>query len=183
MPLSSLVPAEAVSRAAPNLPNPTDGTGRRIRVVGLGSPSGDDRAGWEVVARLRDVLPVGTRADATSHPLTILDAGPGDDVLIVIDACRGAGSQGSVHRFAWPDPRLTAAGGVSSHGVGLATALELAGVLGRLPPRVVVFAIECGSAEPGAGLSRVVEVALPEVVARVLAELVGGSDEPSRSRE
>lgn len=183
MPFPSDVSTAVVPRTVPETPRPTYSVGRRARIVGLGTPFGDDRAGWEVVARLRDVLPVGTRADATSDPLAVMDAEPGDDRLVVIDACRGAGAPGSVNRFEWPRTQFTADGGVSSHGVGLATALELAGLFGRLPPRVTVFAIEGGAAEPGAGLSRAVEAALPEVVARVLAELVDEPDESPRSRE
>src|SRR5688572_25080383 len=157
--------------------------GCRTRLVGLGSPFGDDRAGWEVVARLSDAPLTGTRAETTSDPLRVLDGPAGCELLVVIDACRGAGTPGSFHRFEWPDARLTAAGGVSSHGVGLTAALELAGALGRLPARVVVLAIEGEAAEPGAELSPAVEAALPAVVARVLAEVAGGSVPASRSGE
>ena len=178
-PLSSTAPAEPVS----GVPNLVSCAGRSALVIGLGTSFGDDRAGWEVVVRLQDVLPVGPRAAAASDPLVVLDTLPGDELLIVVDACRGAGPEGSVHRFEWPDPRLTAECGVSSHGVRLTAALELAGRLGRLPPRVVVFAVEGSSAEPGAGLSPAVAVVLPEVVDRVLAELAAAPGEPPRSRE
>src|SRR6266545_7286777 len=83
MSFPSIVPAETVSGA----PNPTGAVGGPARVIGLGTPFGDDRAGWEVVARLRNVLPVGTRADATSDPLVVLDTRPEDGLLVVIDAC------------------------------------------------------------------------------------------------
>jgi hydrogenase maturation protease len=142
----------------------------------LGSPFGDDRVGWEVVARLRESLPEGTRIDTTSDPLVVLEPLPGAERLIIIDACRGAGEVGSIYRFEWPDPRLAASGTVSSHGVQLTAALELAAALGRLPRRVTVLAIEAGADGPEAGLSEAVEAALPEVVSRVLAE-VGGFDE------
>jgi hydrogenase maturation protease len=155
-------------------PNTANVAGRRVRIVGLGTPFGDDRAGWEVVTLLRNALPSGTRADITSDPFLVSDGLPGDELLIVIDACRGSGPPGSVHRFEWPDSRLTANGGISSHGVGLTAALELAGVLGRLPQHVIVFAIEGTSADPGTGLSQPVEAALPEVAARVLAEFACG---------
>jgi hydrogenase maturation protease len=152
---------------APGRANP------RSRVVGLGSPFGDDRAGWEAVALLREALPPGARAEVASDPLAVLDKPPGCEILVVIDACRGAGPPGSVHRFGWPDPRLGAAGAVSSHGVGLAAALELAGTMGRLPARVVVFAVEGASEVLSDGLSRAAAAAIPEVAARVLAELGG----------
>ena len=160
---------------------PTSGVGCLAWVVGLGSPVGDDRAGWDAVERLRAALPPGARADTTSDPLVVLDAPPGCGILIVIDACRGAGPPGSVHRFEWPDPRLTADGAASSHGLGLAAALALADALGRLPLRVVVLAVEAEPGEPGAGLTPAVEAALPELTARALVELaVGPGSSPRR---
>lgn len=149
---------------------PSEGESR-VWVVGLGTPFGDDQVGWEVVARLRDSLPERVRADGISNPLALAEVPLGCRLLIVIDAGRGAGPPGSLHRFTWPDARLTATRSVSSHGIGLTAALELVTALGRLPPRVVVFAIEGHSTDPGTGLSQVVETAIPEAVARVLAEI------------
>jgi hydrogenase maturation protease len=167
--------------AAESAPREVSG-GCRVRVVGLGTPSGDDRAGWDVIARIQGALPRDARAEATSDPLRVLHGPPECARLVVIDSCRGAGRAGTVHRFIWPDPRLIITGGVSSHGVGLATALELAAALNQLPPRVVVFAVECGSTEPGAELSPEVALALPGVAARVLAEVTAELDEsPGRT--
>ena len=50
--------------------------------------------------------------------------------------------------------------GMSTHGFGLAEALELARALGQLPRRCIVYAIEGASFETGAPLS-------PEVAAAV----------------
>lgn len=145
----------------------------QVQVIGLGTPSGDDRVGWKVVAHLREAPPAGVRLDVTSDPLAVADVPTGCGLLVVIDAGRGAGPPGSVHRFEWPDPRLTAAASVSSHGVGLAAALELAATLGKLPPLVLVYAVEGASAAPGAGLSPAVAAAVPEAAARVRAEIAG----------
>ena len=155
----------------------------RSWVVGLATAFGEDRVGWEVVAGLRGALTTNALVTVTSDPLAVVDAPLGCRLLVVIDACRGAGPPGSIHRFEWPDPRLVASGTASSHGIGLAAALHLAGTLGRLPPRVVVLAVEGDAGEPGQGLSAAVEAVLPEVVARVRAELASGSAEASRSSE
>jgi hydrogenase maturation protease len=173
-------PETIAPRTAFGAANPTGEVAPRARIIGLGTPFGDDRAAWEVVAHL-DALPPGAYACATSDPLTVVEGPSATELLIVIDACRGAGPPGSVHRFVWPDPRFTTDCGVSSHGVGLTAALELGRVLGRLPPHVIVFAIEGESAAPGGGLSRAVEAALPEVVVRVRAELADESGERIRS--
>lgn len=140
-------------------------------LVGLGSSHGDDRVGWEVIARLRESVPPGVRAEATGDPLHLLNCPADCGLLIVVDACHGAGLPGTLHRFVWPDSRLLTLGGTSSHGIGLMAALELAATLGRLPPRVVILAIEGIADEPGEGLNHVVEAAIPAAVAAVLTEL------------
>lgn len=149
----------------------TAAAGCRTWVVGLGSPHGDDRVGWAVAARLAGGVPAGTRVEAAADPLALADPPAGCELLVVVDASRGAGPPGSVHRIAWPDANVTTTRGVSSHGVGLAAALDLAAALGRLPRRVVVFAVEGESAEATAELSPTVEVVVPEVVARVIEEI------------
>jgi hydrogenase maturation protease len=145
-------------------------------VVGLGTTFGDDRVGWDVVARLQKASPPGTRLVATSDPLAVADVPVACRLLVVIDACRGAGPPGSVRRFEWPDRRFAGDARVSSHGVGLVTALDLAAALGRLPPRVVMFAVEGETAGPEEGLSRSVTAALPGIVEQVTAELSPGAD-------
>jgi len=143
----------------------------RAWVIGLGTAFGDDRIGWEVVAGLAEVLPVGVRCDTTSDPLCVVEAPAGCGLLIVIDACIGAGPPGSVHRFLWPDARFVTVENTSSHGVGLVAALELASTLGRLPPKVVILSVECVQGESGSRLSATVEAAIPEIISRVLAEI------------
>ena len=60
---------------------------------------------------------------------------------------------------------------VSTHGFGLAEAIELARALGQLPPRCIVYAIEGGSFETGAPLSPPAQAAVAEVSRRLSAEI------------
>ncbi len=142
-------------------------------VIGLGSDHGDDRVGWKVIAQLQTIRPIRVQAQSIHDPLVIMDLPADCQSLIVIDACRGAGEPGSIHRFQWPDSRLDVVIGESSHGLGLASALRLAEVLGKLPPWVVIFAIEADSSEPGEPLSKHIEEAIPAIVALVLTEIEG----------
>ncbi len=151
--------------------NPTGESDRRACVIGLGSAFGDDRAGWEVVAGLRERLPAGTQCDCAADPLAVLDAPAGCVLLVVIDTCQGAGPPGTLHRFEWPDARLVSVGSMSSHGVGLVEALDLAATLGRLPSKVVIHSVEGVDDESGPRLSSAVEAAIPEIISRVLAEI------------
>jgi hydrogenase maturation protease len=139
-----------------------------VRVVALGSPHGDDRAGWEVAERLRQQRPPGVEVAIVTEPLRLVEQLGGCACLVVVDACRSGGVPGTVVRLCWPDDRLAGGARASTHGFGVADALALANALGRLPPRVVLIGIDVGDCEPGAELSAAVQAALPELHRQVL---------------
>jgi hydrogenase maturation protease len=88
----------------------------------------------------------------------------GEDVVLV-DACRGLGSPGSVHQL--DADEIEPIGCLrhgSTHSFGVATAIGLARALGRLPSRLVIQAIEGRRFREGEGLSPEVDRALDEVV-------------------
>ena len=62
--------------------------GRGVRVVGVGSPHGDDRVGWRLVEDLAESAGPGVEAVAVAQPLGLLDHLDGCSALIVVDACR-----------------------------------------------------------------------------------------------
>ncbi|MFA6207521.1 MAG: hydrogenase maturation protease, partial [Methylocystis sp.] len=70
-----------------------------------------------------------------------------------------------------PLPR--AAFGASTHGFGLAEALELARALGVLPPRCIVYAIEGEIFDIGAPMSPAVAAAVAVVADRLRADILG----------
>jgi hydrogenase maturation protease len=161
--------------------------------VGVGSPHGDDRAGWlvadalhemtvtDVFTRRSDLLNTGATAVVQSPPLAIrkacipadlLDWLDGVARLIVCDAVCGAGPTGTLHRWFWPDPRIGQMHSAGSHDFGLPAVLELAGTLGRLPAVVVAWGIEAGQVLPDAEVSPEIQRALPDLVARIHGELV-----------
>lgn len=145
--------------------------GKRI-VIGIGNPArGDDAAGREVARRLRDTVNVAEHIGEATALLALLD---GAEAAYLIDACVSGEPAGTIRRFDLAEGRLPqTASAVSSHGIGLAEALELARALGQLPPRCIGYAIEGRSFETGARLSPPVVRAVAEVVRRLRAELAG----------
>jgi hydrogenase maturation protease len=145
-------------------------------VVGLGAADrGDDAVGGYVtraVAALAD-----PRLVVTEHadPTDLIEVWGGYDAVVVVDATCSGATAGAVHVLvtgAGLDPLPEAAwartGRGGTHAFGLAAAVELARVLGRLPQRLTVVGVEAGSFEPGAPLTPAVAAAVPDAVAAVL---------------
>jgi len=135
-----------------------------LRVIGIGSPFGDDAVGWRVIELLRGRLVSGVELLALDRPGPgLVTALEGVEHAVIIDAIRSGGSAGDLHRIAF-EALAWAPDSPSSHGFGVAHALRLAAALGSLPPRLEIHTIELGELA-GDGLSPEVETA-----AQTLAE-------------
>jgi len=142
-------------------------------VIALGNRfRGDDAAGPCVADRLRH-LGVDCRiVDGAEDALAIMDAWQEARTAIVVDALDGGGSPGAIRRIEFgiqPLPKDLAR--CSSHGLGIAEAIELSRVMGRLPASVIIYAIEAASFEPGAPLSPAVRDAVETVADRIASEV------------
>jgi hydrogenase maturation protease len=156
-----------------------DGEGRTV-VVGVGNEfRRDDGVGWAVVDRLAELVP---RVPAlTGVELVLSDGDPGRLIGIwqgaalgiVVDAAHThPGRPGRVHRLEVTRDALASSTAASSHGMGLGEAVELARVLGRLPKRLVVFAVEGEDVSVGRGLAVPVQAAVAAVADRVRREIL-----------
>jgi hydrogenase maturation protease len=146
----------------------------RCIVFGIGNPDrGDDAAGPAVARQLRELL----RRDVEviehgGEAAALVAQMDGAESVFLIDACASGAPAGTIHRFdvsAAPLPDL--AFGLSTHGCGLAMAVELARTLGQLPRRCIIYAIEGASFATGVPLSPPVAAGIAEVVGRVSAEV------------
>ena len=146
----------------------------RVRILGIGSPSGDDQAGWLAVDTL---LACGMQA----HREIIvkkLDR-PGVNLIpllenaswvILIDAMQRDGQAGRIRRFDqmdWPNYSQ----GLSSHGFGVLDALALAQALASLPARLDLYGIEIDSTAHGDEPGIEVRSAARRLACAVAAEL------------
>jgi hydrogenase maturation protease len=146
----------------------------RVAVIGVGNlDRGDDAAGRQVARRLREAG--GGEAeivDLDGEATSILTALEKAEVAFLIDACIWRGPAGTIHRYDLIDGLPAAAHfGLSSHGFGLAEAIELAKTVGQLPTHSVVYAIEGECFDIGAPLSDAVAHAVEEVAMQVAEEI------------
>lgn len=118
-----------------------------IRVIGIGSPFGDDAAGWRVIEHLRGRVPDGVELHTLDRPgAALLNWLDGADEVVLIDAMRSGGHPGAVRNVTL-DELDALPESPSTHGFGLAHALRLAGAMGALPARLTIHAIELGALE------------------------------------
>ena len=137
-----------------------------VLVVGLGNAwRGDDGAGPAVARSLGDDPRVLVHE---GEPIGLLDAWAGAAEVVVVDAVASGAPAGTVHRLdaaAAPLPARFARG--STHAFGLAETIELARMLGRLPPRVTVYGIEGLDFRAGDQLSAPVRAAVDAIRAEL----------------
>nr|MDJ0864620.1 hydrogenase maturation protease [Myxococcota bacterium] len=100
------------------------------RVIGIGSPHGDDAAGLLVARHLDATDCPGVQVVECGRPVPdLLDALEGAEAALLVDAVRAGGDAGALRRL---DPgQLARAEASSSHGLGVAHALALHRALGR----------------------------------------------------
>jgi hydrogenase maturation protease len=142
-----------------------------VRIVGLGSPHGDDQVGWLLIDRLRQVSGLGAKAIALVDPTALLDCLDGCDRLVVVDASRSGRQPGTITRLPWPTASLPTCPARSSHGLPVGAVLTLADRLGRLPAAVVLFGIEIESWEPASPPGAAVTRALAGLQEQIVREV------------
>ena len=146
----------------------------RVRIFGIGSPSGDDQAGWLTIDAL---LATGVQGDMGiaiekldrpgAHLISLLE---NITWVILVDAMQGCGPAGRIQRFDRGDwPQYTK--GLSTHGLGVLDALSLARELGSLPSRIDLYGIEIGSANPGEPAGDAIQAAAQQLARRIAADL------------
>jgi hydrogenase maturation protease len=143
-------------------------------IIGVGNPDrGDDGIGRAVAEQLRAQVGGGIEVAALDGEVTaLLDCLERAQAAYLIDAVSSGAPPGTVHRFdvaAEPLPSISFA--ASTHGLGLAEAIELARAMRSLPSTCVVYGIEAASFEDGQPLSPAVSAASGRVTKRILAEL------------
>jgi hydrogenase maturation protease len=147
-----------------------------VRIIGIGSPFGDDRFGWAAAEALQrsSIL---SAVESGRIAISVLDR-PGAmllaqwheaDTVIVLDAVRSGAPPGTCHRFD-DAGNLPAAGfPSSSHGFGVVAALELARILGNLPSRLLLRGIEIDPSCSGLSMSQTVMRVMPAYVREIEA--------------
>lgn len=148
-----------------------------IRLIGIGSPFGDDRVGWHAVEAIERSgmlagFPAGmATACRCSQPVTdLLPMMSGARAVFLIDGMKSGAPPGTVRRI--EDGELPdGLGNVSSHGLGVADSLALARTLGMLPRTLTIYGIEIGAPAADQEISQAVLAAIPALLREIETDL------------
>ncbi|WP_372522617.1 hydrogenase maturation protease [Sulfuricaulis sp.] len=162
----------------------------RVHIIGVGSPFGDDRLGW-VAAESLQRSSVLNSLEPGRIAISIMDR-PGAmllalwdeaDHVILMDGVRSGAVPGTRHRLTAGDVTDTCIP-ATSHGFGIAAALQLAQVLENLPNRLLLRGIEMDVCCTGFTLSAAVTAAMPHFVREIEEETLAlaGAIHPFRSK-
>jgi hydrogenase maturation protein HypF len=114
-----------------------------IRIIGIGSPFGDDAVGLEVAHMLAQAPPPNCEVIATDRPgADLLDLLNDSDPVILIDAAQSGAQPGILHQISFDDLDRWPLRFASSHELSLAASVQLARKLGRVPRYGRVLGIE-----------------------------------------
>lgn len=145
-----------------------------IRVIGLGSPWGDDQAGWLAARALCG------RFDEQRVEVSVLDRpGPAllehwckEDSVLLLDAVRGAGEAGSLHCLEGEEIARLADAAISSHSLGVAECVALARTLHAMPWRLCLLGLEIGPVRQADTVSSQVQHSLTKLTEAAYAKIV-----------
>ncbi len=120
------------------------------RVLGIGSPFGDDKLGWEVIKRLQLktslylYIPHYLQLTCCDRPgMHLLELMRGAERVFIIDAVKTGADKGTLHRFANEEIK-SVSHALSTHGLGVAEAMTMGSILNELPEQVILYGIEIG---------------------------------------
>ena len=125
----------------------------KIKVIGIGSPYGNDSIGWQVIENLKQqhtlstLLPERVELIETDRPgINLVQLWQGADFVILIDAILDRHNQGEV-RCLSKEELITAHHSVSTHELDVASAIALAEKLNVLPEKLLIIGLGIDDAQ------------------------------------
>ncbi|EHL30424.1 hydrogenase maturation protease [Legionella drancourtii] len=149
-----------------------------IKVLGIGSPFGDDQVGWKVAEALKKHI--SKYANIPQHVLIESHDRPGirlielmreASTVFIIDAVKSNSEIGKIHRFKNKEI-FASENRFSTHDIGVSQALQLGGALNALPDNIILYGIEIDTIEFGSNLSQRVKCAMEQVVVQLTNEII-----------
>lgn len=150
-----------------------------LRILGCGNPLvGDDGVGVHIINKLmKEIpnLPINVELiDAGVCGLEMLNLIENADKVIIVDAVKGAGKVGTIHRFNIEELKNSTSSctKMSIHDTGIMDVLCIAEHVQQLPQEIIIYAVEIEEPEEiSIGLSDKVENAANKIISLLVDEI------------
>ena len=150
----------------------------RVAVIGIGqSLRGDDAAGLEAIHQWQETFPETAnrpevRIEACELPgLTLIDLLNDVDAALLVDAVQSSARPGTIHRLNEEELASFTSSSKSAHGWGIAETLRMRSQLTDMKITIRIIGVEAEQMELGAGLSKAVAEALPNLCKTIEEEI------------
>ena len=143
-------------------------------VIGIGNEfRRDDGAGMYVSGLIKERTDRKIKVvDGVPDGYAMIETWNDSSRVIIIDCATSGTKPGTIYRFDALNEKIPGElfDGYSTHSISVVDAIELAGTLGRLPKRLLVYGIEGKDYSPGTQLSPEVKMAADQLVEQILDE-------------
>lgn len=150
----------------------------KIKVLGIGSPFGNDQIGWEIIELLKQrkhiqqYIPKFLSIESHDRPgVRLLEIMKEANTIFLIDAVVSDNAIGTIYRFENEEIKELKCL-LSTHGIGVAQTLELGRALNQLPNHIIFYGIEINSTELSCRISLLIESAIHQVVECIESEII-----------
>lgn len=144
-------------------------------IIGMGNDYRSDDGAGLYVSRLIDAKgPANTKViSGVSDGTQLIEAWQGVDAAFVVDTVSSGASPGHIYRYdalneTVPEDYFT---DYSTHAFSVKKTVELAGILGRLPSKLIIYGIEGRDFSPGDSLSQDVKAKANELADIIINEI------------
>lgn len=148
----------------------------KVHIIGIGSPFGDDRVGWNVIERiqqepsLQSILSKKLQLDSCDRPyFNLLELLKPDKKIIIVDAMQSGIDIGVWHEVTIND-LMSRSSPVSTHGFGLAEALQFAIFLEKKPLNLQLYGVEISNLQ-GFEISQAVNQGIEKLSQHIIQQI------------
>ncbi|EKD70559.1 MAG: hypothetical protein ACD_46C00495G0002 [uncultured bacterium] len=149
-----------------------------IKVLGIGSPFGEDQAGWKALEILKSRLSL----NAILSPYIQMECHdrPGSNLIelmrdantvFLIDAVKSGQMPGIIHRLQ-NDEIQECKNLISTHHMGVAQSLQLGNALNELPNNIILYGIEISHSDLQLTISEPVKRGINQVAVELMHEII-----------
>ncbi len=143
-------------------------------IIGIGNRyRGDDALGCIVADQLKSLASPDIEViNHDGEPASLIDLWQDRSFVIMVDAVSSMSAAGTLHYINLQEQGLPDGfRSFSTHAFGIAEAIELARVLGKLPPKIVFYGVEGKSFAAAQTLSPEMTTAMEDVKLRIEQEI------------